>query len=356
MATGSPYANNTITNYQDALNVLTLPNIPRDKITEQLVDTSPWFALMRGSDHLVEEKGGLFLQETINTSLSPNASFYAGAGGWKMSAFQGFIALGWDWKFAHDGVVITGPELVINDGFNDAVASLIQGRVDISSLTLPDLVGQYIFRNNPYGTNSDGTAGDPNGPESLAVLVDDGTISQTIGQQSRTTYPILNAKTNYAAGLTSTMISQLQALWSRANRGGLNRSKVNFTTEGCYNAYWGFLQTPERYCLNPHQLEAIGWKTTGGSDLAFNDAVVLIDEKCPTQVPSPKAGVAGNGGFWYMLNTDFFEMVVHPDRFFSFGEWYKDPYGDQYFLDVYLAFALKCMRPNRQAVLWMQGG
>lgn len=356
MPVGSPYANNTITNYTDALNVLTLPNIPKDHITEQVVDTSPLFALFRGTNHLVEERGGLFLQETINTSLSPNASFYAGAGGWKMSTFQGFIALGWDWKFAHDGVVVTGPELTINDGSPDAIASLIQGRVDISSLTLPDLVAGYMFKNNPYGTNSDGTSGDANGIEGLAVLVDDGTISTTIGQQSRTTYPILNAKTNYNAGLTSTMISQLQAMWSRANRGGLSRTKVNFTTEGCYNAYWGFLQTPERYYLNPHAMEAIGYKTTGGNDLAFNDAVVLIDEKCPTGVSSPKGGVSGSGGFWYMLNTDFFELIVHPDRFFSFGEWYKDPYGDQYFLDVYLAFAFKCKRPNRQAVLWHVGG
>lgn len=353
MPTG--YANAGVTNYADALNVLTLPNIPRDHITEQVVDTSPLFALMRGADHLVEERGGLFLQETINTSLSPNASFYQGAGGWKMSTFQGFIALGWDWKFAHDGVVITGPELTINDGFTDAIASLIQGRVDISSLTLPDLVAGYLFKNNPYGLNSDNTAGDPSGPEGLAVLVDDGTISATVGQQSRTTYPILNAKTNYNAGLTATMISQLQAMWSRANRGGLNRSKVNFTTEAAYNAYWGFLQTPERYFLNPHAMQAIGWKTTGGSDLGFNDAVVLIDEKCPTGVVSPVTK-SGSGGYWYMLNTDFFELVVHPDRFFSFGEWYKDPYGDQYFLDIFLAFALKCKRPNRQAVLWQSGG
>lgn len=345
-----------VQNYSDALNVLTFPNVPRDKITEQVVDTSPFFALMRGSDHLVEERGGLFLQETINTSLSPNASFYTGAGGWKMSTFQGFIALGWDWKLAHDGVVITGQELVINDGFNDAIASLIQGRVDITSLTLPDVVGGYLFKNNPYGNNSDGTAGDPSGPEGLAVLVDDGTISTTIGQQSRTTYPILNAKCNYSASLTATMISQIQAMWSRANRGGLNRTKVNFTTEAIYNAFWGQLQTPERYTLNPHALEAIGWKTTGGSDLGFNDAVVLIDEKCPTNIASPKAGVSGNGGFWYGINPDFFELVVHPERFFSFGEWYKDPYGDQYFLDVYLAMALKCLRPNRQFVLWHNGG
>ena len=106
---------------------------------------------------MVEEEGGLFLQETINVALSPNAGFYTGAGGWKMSTFQGLIALGWDWKLAHDGVVITGEELIKNDGFSDAIVSLIQARVDVTSLTLPDLMGTYLFRNNPYGTNIDGT-------------------------------------------------------------------------------------------------------------------------------------------------------------------------------------------------------
>ena len=350
MATAS-----SVTNLTDALNVVTLPNIRRDKITEQLVDTSPWFALLRTAENLVEERGGLFLQETINTGLSPNAGFYTGAGGWKMSTFQGLIALGWDWKLAHDGVVITGEELVKNDGFDDAIVSLIQARVDITSLTLPDLFGTYMYRNNPYGLNSDGTVGDPSGFEGLAVHVDDGTISPIVGQQSRTTYPFLQAKVNYNAGLTSTMISQIQQQWSRANRGAISRTKVNFTTEAIYNAFWGYLQTPERYMLDPARMAAIGLKTTGGSDLAFNDAPVLIDEKCPTGIQKP-VNAGGSGGFWYGVNTDVFEMVVHPDRFFSFGEWYKDPYGDQYFLDIYFAGALKCTRPNRNFALWMSGG
>lgn len=345
----------SVVNLSDALNVLTLPNIKRDKITDQVVDTSPLFALLRGNDHLKMEEGGLYLQETINTALSPNAGFYTGAGGWKMSAHQGLIALAWDWKMAHDGVVITGEELLKNNGFNDAIASLIQSRVDISSLTLPDLLGTDIYRNNPYGTNSDGTVGNPGSIEGLSVLVDDGTISQTVGQQSRVTYPILKSKVNYNADLTSTMISKLQAQYSAANRGQQSRTKVHFTTEAAYNAYWGYLQTPERYTIDPRRMEEIGLKNTGGSNLAFNDAPVLIDEKVPTGVQKP-VNAGGSGGYWYGLNTDFFELVVHPQRFFSIGEWYKDQYGDQYFLDIFFAGALKCTRPNKQFVLWMSGG
>ncbi len=48
--------------------------------------------------------------------------------------------MGWDWKYAHDGVVITGPQIVENESSDDAIVDLIQGKVDISSLTLPDFV------------------------------------------------------------------------------------------------------------------------------------------------------------------------------------------------------------------------
>jgi hypothetical protein len=344
-----------VVNYVDALNAVTFPNVDRNKIYDQFFDTKPFFALLRTTGHLREIRGGLFHQRTINVGKSPNATWYTGQGGWQMSTFEGLIAFGWDWKFAHDGVVVTGEQIVKNEYSDDAIVELIQGKVDIASLTLPDLVGNDVWRNNPYGTSSDNTAGNPSSIEGCAVQVDDGTISTTVGQQSRTTFPVLKSKANYNNALGSTFINSIQALWSSANRGGVSRTKINFTTELIYNSYWGSLQTPERYVIDPRRLEAIGIKTTGGNDLAFNDAVVLIDEGLPSGVPKP-VNAGGSGGYWYGLNTDFFEFVVHPDRFFSMGEWYKDPYGDQYFMDIYLACALLCLRPNRQFVTWVSGG
>ena len=259
-----------------------------------------------------------------------------------------------DWKFARDGVAITGEEIIKNESSPDAIADLVQSRVDISSLTLPDLIAGDVYKNNPYGTGSDGNPGNPLSIEGLAVSVDNGTLAPNFGQQSRTTYPVLDAKVNYAGSVGSTILAQLQALWSSANRGQQSRTKVCFTTEAIYNSIWGQLQTPERYTIDPRRLEALGIKTTGGNDLAFNDAVILIDEKVPTSVVAP--GSTGSGGFFYGLNTDFFELSVHPDRFFGLTPWYKDPYGDQYFMDIFFAGALKCKRPNKQFNLWASGG
>lgn len=346
-----------VTNYSDALTAVTRQQIDPNKITDQIFDALPIFALMR--KRMEEKRGGMWDQRTINIGKSPNASMYTGSGGWKMSTYQGLIAMGWDWKFGHDGVVATGPEITLNESSDEAIVDLVQGRVDVSALTLPDLLASEIVINNPYGTNSDGSTGDPNGPEGLAVLVDNGTISGTVGQQSRTSYTTLKAQANYAvASGSSALMSALQSLWTSVGRGSLSRPKINFTTAAIYNTFWGALQTPERYVIDPRRLDALGLKTTGGNDLAFNDAPVLIDEKVPTGVTSgPVYTSAGfSGGFWYMLNTDYFNYVVHPDRNFNFGEWYKDPYGDQYFLDIFWAGMLECVRPNKQAVLYQNGG
>jgi len=344
-----------VVSYADALNAVTFPNVPRNKIVDQVFDTSPFYALLRGAKHIREVRGGLFHQRTINVGKSPNFVWYAGSGGWKMQTFEGLIAFGWDWKFAHDGVVISGDQIIKNEYSDDAIVDLIQGKIDIAEMTGPDQMAQDLYRNVPGGTNTDGTAGNPNAWEGLAVQVDNGTISATVGQQSRTTYSILNSKVNYNSAIGAGMMAALQALWLAANRGGLSRTKLNLVTEAIYGSMWGQLQTPERYTIDPARLEALGIKTTGGNDLGFNDSVILLDEKVPTGVQKPvQAG--GSGGYWYGLNTDFFELAVHPDRFYSIGEWFKDPDGDSYFIDIYFAGALIGLRPNRQFVAWMSGG
>lgn len=346
-----------VTSYADALTAVTRQQVDPNKITDQIFDALVMFALMR--KRMEEKRGGTFDQRTINIGKSPNASMYSGAGGWKMATYQGLIALGWDWKFGHDGVVATGPEITLNENSDEAIVDLVQGRVDVSSLTLPDLLAEEMMINNPYGTNSDGSTGDPNGPEGFAVLIDDGTISGTVGQQSRTSYPSLKSPVNYnVASGSSALISALQALWTSVKRGSLSGPKINFTTGLNYNTFWGGLQSPERYVIDPRRVEALGLKTTGGNDLAFNDAPVLIDEKVPSQVTSGPlyATHSVEGGLWYMVNPDYFNYVVHPSRNFGFGDWYKDPYGDQYFLDIFWAGMLECVRPNKQAAAYVAGG
>jgi hypothetical protein len=351
---GPGYAAGTVANYADALNAVTFAAVEPNRIYDQVFDNSPLSAVVRHTDHLTEKRGGLFIQKQLNVGKSPNAGWYTGGGGWQMAKFDGIIAAGWDWKLAHDGVVVLGQEIILNSEADEAIVDLVQARVDVSSLTLPDLFATDLYTNNPYGTRSDNTPGNPASIEGLAVLVDDGTISNTVGSVSRTTYPILKSKVNYNSS-TATLITDAQKQYLAANRGQLSRVRLVTTTEALYGSFWGSLQTPERYVIDPRRLEAIGLKTTGGNDLAFNDAPVLVDEKVPTSVPRP-VNQGGSGGYWYMLNLDFFELVVHPDRFFSLGQWYKDPYGDQYFMDIYLACALLCTRPNKQAALWVSGG
>jgi hypothetical protein len=356
------YAAATVASYADALNAVTFAAVEPNKVYDQVFDTSPLFAVMKTTNHLKEQRGGLFIQRQFNIGKSPNAGWYTGAGGWKLAKFEGLIAGGWDWKLAHDAVLILGEEILRNSGADEAIVDLVQERVDVMSLTLPDLIATDFYANNPYGSRTDtpagsGTAnaGNPASIEGLAVLVDDGTISNTVGSLSRTTYPSLKAQVNYNNALGASFINSIQSLYIAANRGQSSRVRLNLTTPTIYGAYWSSLQSPERYVIDPRRIEAIGLKTTGGNDLAFNDAPVLIDEKCPSGVVKP-GGLTGSGGFWYGLNLDWFDFVVHPDRFFTLSEWMRDQYGDQYFMDVFFAGALVCNRPNKQFVTWVSGG
>jgi len=340
----------------DALNVATFAAVDFDKVYDQIFDTSPLYAIMKSANHLIEQRGGLFIQRQINIAKSPNAGWYTGAGGWKLAKFEGLVAAGWDWKLAHDAVLVLGDEILRNSGASEAIVDLVQERVDVSSLTLPDLIASDIYCNNPYGNRSDNTVGNPASLEGLCVLVDDGTFSSTVGSLSRTTYPSLKAKVNYNNALGSSFINSLQVLNIAANRGQSSRVRLHLTTEAIYGSYWASLQSPERYTLTPQRLEAMGIKSTGGNDLAFNDAPVLIDEKIPTNVYKPNQTTGNQGGYWYGLNTDWFQFIVHPDRFFTLSEWQKDPYGDQYFMDIFFAGALVCTRPNKSFATWVQGG
>lgn len=349
------YAAPNIAAIVDNLNLATRSAVEYNDVTDQIFDTSPTFALFRSPKVLKEQRGGLFIQEQLNVGKSPNAGWYSGAGGFKLAKFEGVIAAGWDWKFAHDSVLVLGPELVINSGSEEAIYDLVQERVDVASLTLPDLMATDFITNNPYGTRSDGTAGNPNSVEGLAVLVDDGTLSNTVGGVSRTTYPSLKSVTNYNNALGANFMSSIQTLNLSTNRGGTSRVRIHLTTLLIFGSYWASLQTPERYVLDPQRLEAMGIKNTGGNDLAFNDAPVIADVKIPTGVVRPGVG-SGSGGFWYGLNLDFFRHVVHPERFFSLGEWQKDMYGDQYFLDIFYAGCLLNKRPNRSFVSWVSAG
>lgn len=338
--------------YLDALSSLTRENVEYDSVFDQIFNNSPFFGAVQ--DRVSYLDGGLFDSEVINLGRSPNSMFYSGAGDFKMAAYDAERRMNWDWKLAHDAVVATGFELLVNDNSDLAIVNLIQSRVDLAAVSLRDMFSRDMYVNNPYGLNSDGTVGNPDSFEGLAVAVDDGTISDTVGGLSRTAFPQLRAMTNYSNALGTTFLPAMQALYAATNLSDDTATGINLTTKGAWNAYWGSLTANERYVVE-RDGSTMGIKNSGGTKLAFNDAIVVIDPKCPTGVTKP--GVVGGptGGFWYGLNLDFFRFRMHSQRKFTQGEWRQDIGSDAFFMDIWFAGMLECLRPNKQLVSWIQG-
>jgi hypothetical protein len=342
-----------VVNYQDALQSLTLQAVDKGRVFDQFFNNAPFFEILRQRKR--EQYGGLFVQKQFSVSKSANTTWYQGAGGWTIAPYEGFVDLAWNWCYLHDGIAVTGPEIVVNQDSDEAIVGLVQARLDNANLSAVDYIASAMINNNPYGNNADSTTGNPLGFEGLAVLVDNGTISNTVGQVSRTAYPTLNSQVNYTNTLNASFLSTIQTLNSSANRGSVSRVNMHLTSEGAYNYYWGLLQPNERYSMDPRVVEnTLRLKNTGGENLAFNNAPIFYDTHVPTGVPSPQTTV-GSGGYWYGLNLDTFEFFHHPDRFFANSEFYKDIYGDVYYLDIYLAGGLVCEAPNRNFVTWIAG-
>jgi hypothetical protein len=165
----------------------------------------------------------------------------------------------------------------------------------------------------------------------------------------------LKAQVNYAMTQTTTFLPNLQTLYTNAWKGNSSRPNIVLSSLSNFNYFAGLLQTNERYYLSPASLQAMGYKNTGGANLAFNDAPWFPDVKCPSGVVSPATGT-GSGGYIYMLDSKTFKLKIHPDRDFAISSWYRDISADVYYLDIFFAGALINTDCRRNAAAWVSGG
>lgn len=338
--------------FTGALNTFTRQAIEH-KTYDQLFNSSVVMELLK--NRIDRIAGGLYIQSQISYGKSPNTSFYnSQTGGWNIAPANDFATIAQNWSYTHDAAAISGIELDVNQDSTEEICSIIQTRLDNVMLSIVDFTATALIVNNPYGQSSDGTAGNPLGYEGLCVQVSDATVSPTVGGQSRTALGgVLNSQTNWANQLNASLISSLQALDTAANKGSMSRVNAIVSTSDVYNYYAGLLQPNERYIMDSRFMESnYGTKVSGMLNLSLNGMPFFYDNHIPNGVPSPVTGT-GSGSYLYGLNLDTFRFIVSKQREFSIGNWFKDQFSDNYFVDVYLAAALECFRPNANYVSWI---
>lgn len=226
-----------------------------------------------------------------------------------------------------------------------AVTDLLKLKLQEAGLDFAEHLGTVFYGN--------GTGDDFNG---LGNLVDDGTVSTTIGGLSRVTFPVLNSVVTATGGTLT--LDKMVTLYNQIADSGIQPNLV-VAGKTVNSLYEKIAQTLNQYLnLAPNQTKF----NAGATATSFKGIPVLIDAKATAQT-------------MFILNTDYLKWVMvkskfnkavelYPEEFdggvpdpdvkglgFSWRGWI-DSY-DQYAVNTHLILSgnLICTAPNRQGKL-----
>lgn len=175
----------------------------------------------------------------------------------------------WDPSFAATPVTLSLTELAVNDT-TERVIDLMGLELDSSTQDAADFMGT-AFYGNGLGTASE-FAG-------LGYLVDDGTVSATIGGLSRATYPTLSSTVTASGGTIS--LDKIAANFDAPTSGSI-RPSVAATTKAIYSLYEKLLTPQDRINKTVSFTKDKRHGGTGYVTADYRGCPIVADEKCST--------------------------------------------------------------------------
>ena len=194
----------------------------------------------------------------------------------------------YNWKETSVQITISNKEKRINKG-RAALFNLLNDKINEAEDSLFEAMNTMLF--------GDGTGNESKDILGLGAIVN---TTGTIGGLSRTTYPQLqcqNESTAMALAISGGAGS-LTNMWNNLYKSKkLWKPDVHITTQTLAEKYESLLAPNMRFA--DKESANMGWDF-----LTFKGAPIIFDDQCPA-------------GYWYMLNTRFINMVIHPDADFA---------------------------------------
>lgn len=176
---------------------------------------------------------GESIKRAIKHSNSGAAVSFAGLDTFTAAQLNTKVRLSYDMRGVRIPVAVSGMDAVANAVSETQVTDLVIESLEESQMELADVLGGML-----YGTGTGNSNKDPLG---LGGIVDDGTDVSTIGGQSRTTYPVLNATRTAAATLS---LSALATLYSNISSGSSLSTPTLISSNETVIDYYEQLLTP----------------------------------------------------------------------------------------------------------------
>lgn len=290
-------------------------------LIDNFFNSNPFWIRLASKERILLDGGDLIRQPIIHDRV--NGGSYSGLDTFDIQRRATKTVMQFDWAQYEANVTIDGRTLLKTSGAGSRVLDLVEAEMEIARLTLAELLGADLFL--------DGTGNSSKAILGLIAAVDDGTNVASYGGITRsangTQGTAVTGNLNTTGGALSLPLINT-AMGSATIQP--HRPDLIITTQAMWDRFWERSQPQQRESSGPgfDDLARVGYTA-----INFNGAAVVVDSHC----------AAGNA---WLLNTDFFKLVIHRDRDFEWTGFQKPSNQDAMVGQILWAGQLVCMAPR----------
>jgi hypothetical protein len=326
--------------FGNPLQALTREGVISDVIFDQYFKSNKLTQYLLQKGMVDDKRGSAALTWINNFGASPNTVAYDGDDPLPINSLTNNLQrAALPWRSYADALVLPINDILDNEDSPEAIASLVEGQLDITKMSIVDKIATDVIQNTP--------SINPKGLDGLAEAVDNGTVASTYAGIGRTQYSTRWQSTvNYAVSSSVSILNTIHSLDLQASIDN-QRPDAYFTNILMFGSIIESLFPQDAY-IQPEMARA-----AGGNDLIFNGNPLFIDNHMPTGVASP-AGTAGSYGQFYGLNSTYLRFVINPKAKFSVTDWIAAQNNATVFVRIFFRGNLVVLKPAAHFTFFYQ--
>lgn len=290
-------------------------------LVDLVFNSNPFWIRLASKERVVLEGGDRIRQPILYDSS--NVDSYTGLDTFDITRRATKTVMQFDWAQYQANLSIDGTTIIKTSGAGTRVLDLVETEMEVARLSLANRLGTDLFL--------DGTGNDSKNILGLIAAVDSGTNVASYGGITRSGN---GAQGTAVQGNLNTTGGALSLALVNTAMGSAtiqpHRPDLVITTQAMWDRFWERSQPAQREPSGPgfDDLARVGFTA-----INFNGAAVVVDSHC------------ASGNVW-LLNSDFFKLVVHKDRDFIFTGFQKPTNQDALVGQILFAGQLVCQAPR----------
>jgi len=285
----------------------------RDKYIPVMMDqfyySTPMLVQLMEKSKVVYDSGDKIAQPVLYGE--ENSGWYSGLDTFDISTKTTTTLAKFDWKLMWINITIDGETMLKVEG-DEKILSIVESKTNNATSTFSKRFNQALYTSA--------------GAKAIVPITTALATTGTYGEISKTDYSWWQGQVNSTGGAFSMdMVASMYGLCSDGPR----QPDLIMTTQAIYDKMWLRVQPQQRGNLD----NTPGLARVGFTGISFNRSTIIVDKYCPT-------------GYIFVLNTDFWKLVVHRRRNMEWTAEKVPINQDAYIRQLLWAGALVCQAPR----------